>query len=55
MVLKSADVPDFVLDKMQELGISPEVSDDSDDDGDTITTYQKTIKSSGRWLAWFGK
>ena len=39
MVLKSADVPDFVLDKMQELGISPEVSDDSDDDGDTITTY----------------
>lgn len=39
MVLKSTDVPDFVLDKMQELGISPEVSDDSDDDGDTITTY----------------
>ena len=55
MVLKSADVPDFVLDKMQELGISPEFSDDSDDDGDTITTYQKTINSSGRWLAWFGK
>lgn len=55
LVLKSADVPDFVLDKMQELGISPEVSDDSDDDGDTMTTYQKTINSSGRWLAWFGK
>ncbi len=55
LFLKRADVPDFVLDKMQELGISPEFSDNSDDDGDTMTTYQKTINSSGRWLAWFGK